>query len=209
MIPANSLVVLDFETSGMSPDYGDRAIEIGAVRLENGVIVDEFQALMNPGFRVSGFIEDFTGISNQMLANAPPCEQVMQQFADFLGDANLLAHNASFDQRFLDSEMQFINRDYQGEFCCSMLVSRRVFQHAPNHKLGTLVDYVGLPVDGQFHRALYDAQMTTGIWLALLNKIREDYSCDNISFNTMKKLSRISKKQVDKFLIEMNKAPLK
>lgn len=200
MVLADSLVVLDFETSGMSPDYGDRAIEIGAVRLENGVVVDEFQGLMNPGFRVSGFIEGFTGISNQMLAEAPPGEEVMQQFADFLGDANLLAHNASFDQRFLDSEMKIIQRAYPGEFCCSMLVSRRVFQEAPNHKLGTLVDYVGLPVDGQFHRALYDAQMTSGIWLAMLDKIRADYGCADISFATMKKLSRVSKKQVDKYL---------
>lgn len=200
MASADSLVVLDFETSGMSPDYGDRAIEIGAVRLEKGVVVDEFQALMNPGFRVSGFIENFTGISNQMLAKAPPCEQVMQQFADFLGDANLLAHNASFDQRFLDSEMKFIKRAYKGEFCCSMLVGRRVFQSAPNHKLGTLVNYVDLPVDGQFHRALYDAQMTSGIWLAMLEKIRADYACHDISFATMKKLSRVSKKQVAGFL---------
>jgi len=203
MASADSLVVLDFETSGMSPDYGDRAIEIGAVRLEKGVVVDEFQALMNPGFRVSGFIENFTGISNQMLAQAPPCEQVMQQFADFLGDDNLLAHNASFDKRFLDSEMKFIKRAYKGEFCCSMLVSRRVFQAAPNHKLGTLVNYVDLPVDGQFHRALYDAQMTSGIWLAMLKKMRVDYACHDISFATMKKLSRVSKKQVAGFLASM------
>lgn len=101
------------------------------MRLEKGVVVDEFQALMNPGFRVSGFIEDFSGISNQMLADAPPCEHVMREFADFLGDANLLAHNASFDQRFLDSEMTFIERAYSGEFCCSMLVSRRVFKRHP------------------------------------------------------------------------------
>ncbi|MFT5708392.1 MAG: DNA polymerase-3 subunit epsilon, partial [Oceanospirillaceae bacterium] len=130
MSPADSLVVLDFETSGMSPDYGDRAIEIGAVRLEKGVVVDEFQALMNPGFKVSGFIEGFTGISNQMLSEAPACAEVMGLFANFLGDANLLAHNASFDQRFLDSELKLIKRDYKGQFCCSMLASRRVFQEA-------------------------------------------------------------------------------
>ncbi|EPJ55833.1 MAG: dnaQ-1 protein [Osedax symbiont Rs2] len=200
MVSADSLVVLDFETSGMSPDYGDRAIEIGAVRLEKGVVVDEFQALMNPGFRVSGFIENFTGISNQMLEEAAPCEQVMLQFTDFLGDANLLAHNASFDQRFLDSEMKLIKRAYKGQFCCSMLVSRRVFQDAPNHKLGTLVNYVDLPVDGQFHRALYDAQMTSAIWLSMLDKIYADYACEDISFATMKKLSRVSKKQVASFL---------
>lgn len=200
MAPADSIVVVDFETTGMSPDYGDRAIEIGAVRLEKGVVVDEFQALMNPGFRVNRFIEDFTGISNQMLAEAPPCGHVMLQFADFLGDSNLLAHNASFDQRFLESEMQLIKRAYKGEFCCSMLVSRRVLQEAPNHKLGTLANYVNLAVDGQFHRALYDAQMTSGIWLSMLEKIRAESACYDISFTTMKKLSRVSKKQVGKFL---------
>ncbi|MEH6446910.1 MAG: 3'-5' exonuclease [Oceanospirillaceae bacterium] len=196
---ANSLVVLDFETSGMSPDHGDRAIEVGAVRLEKGVVVDEFQALMNPGFKVSGFIEDFTGISNKMLAKAPPCAQVMSSFADFLGDSNLLAHNASFDQRFLDSEFRFIKRAYRGEFCCSMLTSRRIFQEAPNHKLESLVSYINLPVEGRFHRALNDAEMTSGVWLAMLAKIGAEYGCSDISFSTMKELSRVSKKQVRKF----------
>ncbi len=64
---AKSVVVLDFETTGLSPNQGDRAIEIGAVKLENGTVVDRFQSLMNPGFRVSGFIENYTGISNAML----------------------------------------------------------------------------------------------------------------------------------------------
>lgn len=69
---ANSIVVLDFETTGLSPDQGDRAIEIGAVKLENGIITDKFQALMNPGRRINSFIENYTGINNRMLAVAPP-----------------------------------------------------------------------------------------------------------------------------------------
>ena len=67
---ADSLIVLDFETTGLSPNQGDRAIEIGAVKLINGEIVDRYQRLMNPGFRVSSFIEDYTGISNSMLSEA-------------------------------------------------------------------------------------------------------------------------------------------
>ena len=67
---ADSLVILDFETTGLSPNMGDRAIEIGAVRLDNGEITERFQELMNPGQRVSAFIEDYTGISNKMLAGA-------------------------------------------------------------------------------------------------------------------------------------------
>jgi DNA polymerase-3 subunit epsilon len=86
---ADSLVILDFETTGLSPDMGDRAIEIGAVRLVNGEVSERFQELMNPGRRVSGFIEDYTGISNEMLAGVDSCEQVMDRFADFIADDNL------------------------------------------------------------------------------------------------------------------------
>ncbi|GAL03067.1 DNA polymerase III alpha subunit [Photobacterium aphoticum] len=81
---ANTVIVLDFETTGLSPNMGDRAIEIGAVKIENGQVVDQFQQLMNPGFRVSSFIEGYTGISNYMLADAQPCDVVMNDFADFI-----------------------------------------------------------------------------------------------------------------------------
>ena len=74
------LVVLDFETSGMAPHRGDRAIEVGAVKVFEGRIVDRFESLMNPGFRVSSFIEEFTGITNEELRCAPACEEVMQSF---------------------------------------------------------------------------------------------------------------------------------
>lgn len=101
---ANTVIVLDFETTGLSPDLGDRAIEIGAVKIEQGVVVDQFQGLMNPGRRISGFIEDYTGITNTMLKTAPSCGEVMTAFADFAGGADLVAHNASFDKRFLHAE---------------------------------------------------------------------------------------------------------
>jgi DNA polymerase-3 subunit epsilon len=162
---ASSIVVLDFETTGLSPDQGDRAIEIGAVKLENGIETDKFQALMNPGRRINSFIENYTGITNRMLATAPACTKVMSEFADFIGDSNLLAHNASFDSRFLMAEFSRINRDVVGEFTCSLLVSRRIYQDAPNHKLGTLIDYKNISVNGSFHRALFDAQMTAKLWL--------------------------------------------
>ena len=110
MSMADTVVVLDFETTGLSPDAGDRAIEIGAVRIVNGVVVDRFQELMNPGQRVSAFIEDYTGISNALLKDAAPCAEVMARFADYVGDFNMVAHNASFDKRFLDAELARIGR---------------------------------------------------------------------------------------------------
>jgi DNA polymerase-3 subunit epsilon len=199
---AYSIVVLDFETTGLSPNSGDRAIEIGAVRIEAGEVVDRFQELMNPGCRVSTFIEDYTGISNEMLKDAPPCEEVMERFASFVGESNMLAHNASFDKRFLDAELARISRSYSGEFTCSLLAARRIFQDAPNHRLGTLVDYIGLPSDGTFHRALYDSEMTAKVWLAMLSNIQTQYALETIPFSLMKKLNKTAKKSVRDFLVK-------
>ncbi len=197
---ANTAIVLDFETTGLSPDMGDRAIEIGAVRIENGQITGRFQELMNPGRRVSGFIEDYTGITNAMLLDAPSCEEVMQRFADFIQGYNLVAHNASFDKRFLDAELANISRQYSGQFACSMLAARRIYPDAPNHKLGGLIEYTNIPSDGAFHRALYDSEMTTKLWLTMLNDISERYSLEEIPFSLLQKLTKTPKKSVHSFL---------
>jgi DNA polymerase III subunit epsilon len=196
MSKADTVVVLDFETTGLSPNMGDRAIEIGAVRIENGRVTGRFQELMNPGRAVSGFIEDYTGISNGMLRNAAPCGQVMRRFSDFMGDDNLVAHNASFDQRFLDAELERISQKRPGQFVCSMLAARRLYQDAPDHKLGSLVRYAKILADGTFHRALYDSEMTAKLWLAMLNTIDERYATPSISFSLMKRLTKTPKRLV-------------
>ena len=197
---ADTVIVVDFETTGMSPDQGDRAIEVGAVKLDRGEVVDRFQCLMNPGIRVNGFIEDYTGITNAMLRQAPPCEEVMDEFTDFIGEYNLVAHNASFDRRFLDAECYRIDRGYKGDFACSMLAARRVYPDAPNHKLGTLVAYNHLPSDGTFHRALADAEMTAHLWLGMLEDISREYRIEGIAFSLMQALSRVSKAAAPGFL---------
>ena len=196
--PANSVIVLDFETTGLSPTQGDRAIEIGAVKLENGKVVAHFQQLMNPGFRVSGFIENYTGISNNMLRTAPCCEEVMANFADFIGNANLVAHNASFDQRFLNAELALIDRQYSDQFACSMLIARRLYQHAPNHKLGTLVEYKHIHHDGVFHRALADSEMTARLWLTMIDDMKRQYGINDVPFSLMQKFAKTPKANINK-----------
>ncbi|MFT5879054.1 MAG: DNA polymerase-3 subunit epsilon [Moritella sp.] len=200
MSKADTLIILDFETTGLSPDMGDRAIEIGAVKIENGQITGRFQELMNPGRQVSGFIADYTGISNDMLATAPSCEEVMHRFADFIQDYNLIAHNAPFDKRFLDAELARISRHYNGQFSCSLLVARRVYQDAPSHKLGELIKYANIPAEGAFHRALFDSEMTTKLWLAMLQEIKERYNLSDISFNLIQKLAKTPRNSVHNLL---------
>ncbi len=200
MSKADTVVILDFETTGLSPAMGDRAIEIGAVCIEDGEIKGHFQELMNPGRRIDSFIEDYTGITNEMLKDAPSCEEVMHKFADFISGYNLVAHNASFDQRFLDAELGRISRKYTGKFACSMLAARRIYQDAPDHKLGTLVKYANIPTDGVFHRALYDSEMTTKLWLVMLDDIGERYNIPDIQFTLIQKLTKTPKKSVHNFL---------
>ena len=194
------VIVLDFETTGLSPNHGDRAIEIGAVLIQNNEIIDSFQSLMNPGFRISSFIESYTGISNSMVATAPSCEIVMEQFADFIGTHPLVAHNASFDKRFLDSELEFIARSGTNSMACSMLAARRIYPNAPNHKLGTLVRYCDIETDGTFHRALADAQMTGHLWISMIEYIKEIFNLRQVPFELMQKLSKVPKAKASLFL---------
>jgi DNA polymerase-3 subunit epsilon len=179
---------------------GDRAIEIGAVCIENGEVTGRFQQLMNPGRRISSFIEEYTGITNAMLVDAPPCGEVMAQFADFIGDNNLVAHNASFDKRFLDAELARVSRNYSGQFACSMLAARRIYPDAPNHKLGTLVRYARIASDGAFHRALFDSEMTAKLWLAMLENIGERYDLWDLPFAIIQKLTKTPNSAIHKFL---------
>jgi len=203
----DTVVVLDFETTGLSPQYGDRAIEIGAVLLEQGRIVDRFQRLMNPGFRISPFIEGYTGITNEMLKDKPCCEEVMLEFSGFIADHNIVAHNASFDRRFLDSELKRANRKYEGSCCCSLLLSRRVYQDSPNHTLQTLVSHAGIPETGTFHRALADAEMTAYLWLSMIDHIRRQYGIPEISFDQLRELSRVDKLYAHRYLCALAEEP--
>lgn len=194
------MVVLDFETTGLSPQYGDRAIEIGAVLVEHGEIVDRFQKLMNPGFRISSFIEGYTGITNEMLKGQPCCEEVMAEFSGFIAGRNIVAHNASFDRRFLDFELKRAKRVYEGACCCSLLVSRRIYQDSPNHRLQTLVTHAGIPETGSFHRALADAEMTAQLWMSMIDRIRRQYGISAITFDQLSDLSKIDKLYTHRYL---------
>ncbi|HEY3309617.1 MAG TPA: 3'-5' exonuclease [Desulfuromonadaceae bacterium] len=195
-----SVVILDFETTGLSPNCGDRAIEIGAVLVENNEIVDRFQSLMNPGIKISRFIEGYTGITNQMLSNAPSIAEVMQKFASFMASHHLVAHNASFDCRFLDAELQRINQKRCKDFACSMLISRRIYPDSPSHSLENLVHYKNLKTDGVHHRALADAEMTGHLWISMINDLKTDYQLRQVPFNLMQQLSKISKTAAPAFL---------
>jgi len=190
------VAVIDFETTGLSPDMGDRATEVAVVIMDGGVIVDRYQCLMNAGVRIPAFIEALTGISNAMISKAAPAAKVMRDLAEFVGDIPLVAHNASFDSKFLDAEWSRINKRRQQEFACSMLLARRIYPTAPNHKLGSLVSHLGLPSAARHHRALADAEMTAHLWVKMLTDIKQQYGLNNISHEFLRVLQKTPKAQI-------------
>jgi len=163
------VVVFDTETSGMSPRQGHRIIEIGAVRLAGGRVVDEFHSLVDAGVRISPQAEAVHGISARILSGQPRPAEVFSRFHAFLGSALLVAHNASFDLRFLRVEFESLALDLPNRVECTLKLSRQRLARLPNHRLETVYRHLGGVIDASVrqHRALDDARMTAHIWLGL------------------------------------------
>jgi len=191
-----TVIVLDFETTGLYPDNGDRVIEIGAVLLRNQEIVDQFQSLVNPGFFINREIENMTGISNTMISEAPSTPEVMEKFVKFIDTYPLVAHNASFDQLFLETELGYFSKKRPLNFGCTLRIARRLYPDAINYKLETLVRYKHLPINGQFHRALADAEMAALLWIKIIDDLKEQFGFEHVSFDLMKKIGKMNKENV-------------
>ena len=173
-----TIAVIDFETNGQPAQAGGRATEIAAVLVRDGAIVGSYQSLLNAGVRVPYFIEQLTGISNAMLAAAPPAAAVMREVAEFTRGCPLVAHNAGFDRGFWRQELALAGcaPDPAHEFACTVLLARRLYPEAPNCKLGTLARYHALPDTGRAHRALADAQTTAHLLLRMQQDLGRRYA---------------------------------
>ena len=187
------IAVIDFETTGLSPNMGDRATEIAIVMVEGGRVVDRFQSLMNAGQRIPAFIEALTGISNAMLATAPSAESVMVEASRFVGNAPMVAHNAAFDRRFWQAELARAGEAAAQPFACTMLVSRRLYPQAPSHKLGALVDYHRLPRTGRAHRAMADAEMAASLLGQIQIDLRRHHRVESTSHTVLVALQRCAR----------------
>ena len=176
----DTIAVIDFETTGMSPALGARATEIAAVLVRGGRIVGRFASLMRSGARVPPFIEQLTGISNRMLAAAPPAAEVMREVAAFTRGCGVVAHNASFDRSFWRHEHSLASvrqgDPVADDFACTLLLSRRLYPEAPNHKLGSLAAFHGIAPTGRAHRALADAEVTAELWLRITHDVTRRFS---------------------------------
>ena len=181
-----TFAVVDFETTGLNPYDGDRAIEIGISLFSGGREVDTFASLINPGVRIPAFITQLTGISNSMVACAPCARDVFQNATTFIGDAHLVAHNASFDRKFWRRELASeLGIECNRDFVCTLMLARRIFQTFPSHRLGEIARVLGIDT-GRSHRALDDARVTTVILATMLDRLRAAHPEETIDASFLK-----------------------
>ncbi|MGA2410319.1 MAG: exonuclease domain-containing protein, partial [Candidatus Binataceae bacterium] len=153
-----SFVVVDLETTGGQPAPGS-IIEIGAYRMEGRRVTDSFQSLIRPRMPIPRFVEGLTSITNEMVLAAPPIEEVLPAFRDFLGDAVMAAHNAKFDYSFLDFEFRrLFGIGLTNPLLCTIQLSRRLLPSLKRRRLDALAEHFGLSTEGR-HRGLGDARM--------------------------------------------------
>lgn len=154
-------VVFDTETTGFTP-YSDQMIEIGAVKIKNGVITDRFDELINPGRELPRKIVELTNITDEMLEGKDTEENVTKRFKEFIGDLPLVAHNAKFDIGFMSAAYNKYNLgEFKNTVLDTMSMARMLYPGWKNHKLSTLVKQLDVPWDEDaHHRADYDSEGT-------------------------------------------------
>jgi DNA polymerase-3 subunit epsilon len=165
----NRYIALDLETTGLSPQNGDRVIEIGAVAIEEQSIVADFSSLIDAGRKIPWRVQQGHGITNEMLQDEPEPDMVWTEFYKFIAGSALVAHNASFDIRFLQHEFALLGMSLNNRSLCTLKMSRRQCPHLPNHKLETVSRYLlGESCDQmQMHRALDDARLAGMIFIEM------------------------------------------
>lgn len=152
-------VAVDLETTGTSPAW-DEIIEIGAARVRCGEVVGTYQQLVNPGFEIDPLVVALTGITNEMVSDAPFIANVLPGFTEFLGDSVMVGHNiAGFDANFLYDAGERIGDPVTNDFVDTMRLARKLHKEWAHHRLGDLRAAFGITDDGA-HRALADALAT-------------------------------------------------
>lgn len=152
-------IVIDVETTGYVPER-DSLIEIGAIKVRDNKIFGTFNTLVNPNEKIPAAICNLTGISNEILENAPSPSEALKEFLDFIDDDILVGHNVNFDINFLyDNLTDYLNIPLKNDFIDTLRISKKLYPDWEHHKLEDLVKNLKVPNDG-YHRALKDCYST-------------------------------------------------
>ncbi|WP_339125853.1 PolC-type DNA polymerase III [Fusobacterium nucleatum] len=171
-IDDEEFVVFDIETTGLN-SHTNEIIEIGAVKIKAGRIVDRYSQLINPGRPIPYHITEITSITDEQVANEPKIDKVIGKFVDFVGDAVLVAHNAPFDIGFIKRDIKkYLNIDYQCSVIDTLQMARDLFPDLKKYGLGDLNKTLGLALE-KHHRAVDDSQATANMFIIFLEKYKE------------------------------------
>jgi DNA polymerase III subunit epsilon len=197
------IVMIDFETTGLSPDMGDRITEVAALRIEDGRVTERYVSLINCGVRIPSFITGLTGITQRMVDTAPPVAEVVPALLEFIGADALAAHNASFDEKFLRAESARLGLApaHQGTVC-SLKLSRRVFPALGSYKLGQLSGQLGIRFKSAAHRAESDAEVAAEVLLHIARHLGHTYGLPAVAPELLLSVNKLAAAKVHAYLLK-------
>ncbi|MFW5981175.1 MAG: PolC-type DNA polymerase III, partial [bacterium] len=172
LIDQSSFVVFDLETTGLYAAR-DQIIELAAVKLENGEVVDTFSSFVSTDRSIPAKITELTGINNQMLEGAPDLSTVITEFLDFIGESVLVAHNASFDYGFLKAAVKSTNQaSVNNPILDTLNLSRAIYPELKSHRLNKVAEHLNISLENH-HRALDDARATANILISIFTELEK------------------------------------
>ncbi|WP_372451224.1 PolC-type DNA polymerase III [Clostridium estertheticum] len=174
-------VVFDLETTGLSSE-NDKIIEIGALKIENGKIVDRFSEFVNPGIDIPYKIIELTGITNDNVSDAASIEDVLPKFLEFTKDSVLVAHNSDFDASFIKKNSQRLGLKFENAIMDTIPLAKYLLKDLKTFKLNTVAKYLGITLENH-HRAVDDAKATADILLHCFGLLREKNILDLDTLN--------------------------
>ena len=212
-------VIFDTETTGFNPGLHDSMIEIGAVKMKDGAVLETFDELINPGVSIDSSITELTGITNNMVKDCPNEEEVTKKFKEWIGDLPLVAHNATFDKNMIESAYQKYNLGtLDNTILDTMIISQIINKDLKRHSLTALTKNYGIKFEesdgsesGHHHRADYDAEFTGYMFFKMLKQL------DKNTIKTFNDLATLpTEKEINKWnrerhvnIIAKNRAGLK
>lgn len=197
-IPSN-YTIIDIETTGLDSSFDD-IIELGAIRIRNNEIVKIYNSLIQPYYEIDKYIESLTGITNEMVADAPTIDKKINEFIDFLGDDVLVGHNINFDINFIyDKAIEFYKRPITNDFVDTLRLSKWCIKDTPDYKLSTLANRFSIDTANE-HRASVDCIIT----YELLKNLKIIIDNNPNIFDSLKKSYTLKAKDIHANIEQIN-----
>ncbi len=171
-------VIFDLETTGLNREY-NKIIEIGAVKVKNGKIIDRFSTFINPHEKLNEDIIKLTNITDDMLVDAPEESEMLPKFLQFFGDSVLVAHNAKFDMGFIKKWAERNNKKINNTVLDTVGLSRTIFPDMAKHTLNVIVKKLDIFLENH-HRAVDDAEATAHIFIKFVEILKNEYNVINL-----------------------------